>query len=202
MRSGSPSAPARKRDSRAAERQALRLTISIYGAASCYWVRTKIARSSNVRVISSSGQFNAIRTMRTPTRASRGCTTSIITTIGAAILTSLSRSQRVSPIRRSRKTQGAVPAVCRRRFPGNLGRARAEAETAPALSPNYALAYSVRCIAELYNGDPLAAIPWMERAIRLDPGFSHQYLHFLGMAYLTAAKYETAAALFKERILL
>jgi adenylate cyclase len=87
-------------------------------------------------------------------------------------------------------------------FSGNLGRARAEAETALALSPNYALAYSVRCIAELYNGDPLAAIPWMERAIRLDPGFSHQYLHFLGTAYLTAAKYETAAALFKERILL
>jgi adenylate cyclase len=87
-------------------------------------------------------------------------------------------------------------------FSGNLGRARAEAETALALSPNYALAYSVRCIAELYNGDPLAAIPWMERAIRLDPGFSHQYLHFLGTAYMSAGKYETAAALFRERILL
>ena len=38
--------------------------------------------------------------------------------------------------------------------------------------------------------------------MRLDPGFSQQYLHFLGLAHLVAGHYETAAVYFKERILL
>ena len=32
---------------------------------------------------------------------------------------------------------------------------------------------------ELYLGNPLAAIPHIERAMRLDPAFTHQYMHFL-----------------------
>jgi adenylate cyclase len=40
----------------------------------------------------------------------------------------------------------------------------------------------------------------IERAIHLDPAQSEQYLHFLGMAYLLAGKYETAATHFRERI--
>ena len=38
--------------------------------------------------------------------------------------------------------------------------------------------------------------------MRLDPASNHQYVHFLGMAYLLAGKYETAAALLRQRILL
>ena len=38
--------------------------------------------------------------------------------------------------------------------------------------------------------------------MRLDPAFAQGYLHFLGTAYLAAGKYETAAALFKQRIVL
>jgi adenylate cyclase len=38
--------------------------------------------------------------------------------------------------------------------------------------------------------------------MRLDPAFSAQSLHFLGMAYLFAGKYETAATLLRQRILL
>jgi len=49
---------------------------------------------------------------------------------------------------------------------------------------------------------PLEAIPTIERATRLDSASNHQYLHFLGMAYLLAGKYETAAALLQQRILL
>ena len=41
-----------------------------------------------------------------------------------------------------------------------------------------------------------------ERAMRLDPAFKAQNLHFLGIAHLLAGKYETAAALLRERILL
>ena len=38
--------------------------------------------------------------------------------------------------------------------------------------------------------------------MRLDPAWSQQYLHFLGTAYLLAGKYETAAALLRQRIFL
>ena len=36
--------------------------------------------------------------------------------------------------------------------------------------------------------------------MRLDPGFTHQYAHFLGSAYLVAGQYDAAAAAFRERI--
>ena len=53
-----------------------------------------------------------------------------------------------------------------------------------------------------YSGQPLEAIPEIEQAMRLDPAMSSQFLHFLGMAYLLAGKYETAAALLRQRIVL
>jgi adenylate cyclase len=54
----------------------------------------------------------------------------------------------------------------------------------------------------MYSGQPLEAIPAIEQAMRLDPAFSHQFLHFLGTAYLFAGKYETAATPLKQRIIL
>ena len=68
--------------------------------------------------------------------------------------------------------------------------------------PNYALAYNVLGGIRSYSGEPLEAIPLLERAMRLDPAHAEQYLHFLGMAYLLAGKYETAVTLFRERIVL
>jgi len=82
----------------------------------------------------------------------------------------------------------------------DLARARRECEAALALSPNYALAHATRGHAEIYAGTPLKAIPYLERAIRLDPAFTQQYLHFIGSAYLAAGRYEVAAATFRERI--
>ena len=82
----------------------------------------------------------------------------------------------------------------------NPERAKRETEIALELSPNYALAYATRGIVEIYSGNPLVAIPFLERAIRLDPAHTQQYIHFLGSAYLVAGKYETAAASFRERI--
>ena len=84
----------------------------------------------------------------------------------------------------------------------DLERARTEAEAALALNPNFALAYDSRGVVCLLSGDPLEAIPHFERAMRLDPAYSHQLLHFLGTAYLIAGKYATAAAYFRERIVL
>ena len=90
----------------------------------------------------------------------------------------------------------AVVAIWKR----NLQRAKQETERALALSPNYAPIYGTRGLVEIYSGNPLAAIPFIERAMRLDPAFAHQYMHFLGSAYLVAGQYETAAASFRERI--
>jgi len=87
-------------------------------------------------------------------------------------------------------------------FEKNLDRATSEVNAALRLNPNFALAYSNLASIHNYSGRPLDAIPVLERAIRLDPAFKPQNLHFLGMAHLLAGKYETAAALLRERILL
>ena len=82
----------------------------------------------------------------------------------------------------------------------DLDRCAAEADAALKLSPNYAQALNNRGIVNIYGGEPLAAVPYIEQAIRLDPKLSQQYIHFLGSAYLVAGKFEDAAAQFKERI--
>ncbi len=87
-------------------------------------------------------------------------------------------------------------------FEKNLDRAKSEVNAALRLNPNFALAYSNLASIHTYSGRPLDAIPVLERAIRLDPAFRPQNLHFLGMAHLLAGKYKTAAALLRERILL
>jgi adenylate cyclase len=74
-----------------------------------------------------------------------------------------------------------------------------EADTALSLNPNYAHAVSTRGLVHVYTGEPAKAIPYMERAIRLDPN-QQLYRHFLGTAYFVAGNYETAAAVFKDRI--
>ena len=84
----------------------------------------------------------------------------------------------------------------------DLERTRTEADAALALNPNFALAHTALGIVHIYSGDPLAAIPYIERSLRLDPAYSQQYLHFLGSAYLVAGKYETASVVFKQRVLL
>ncbi|HYM32285.1 MAG TPA: adenylate/guanylate cyclase domain-containing protein [Candidatus Cybelea sp.] len=82
----------------------------------------------------------------------------------------------------------------------DLDRSAAEADAALNLNPNYAQAYNSRGIVNIYGGQPLAAVPHIEQAIRLDPALKQLYLHFLGSAYLVAGKFEAAVALFKERI--
>jgi adenylate cyclase len=75
-----------------------------------------------------------------------------------------------------------------------------ESETALSLNPNYAPATVGRGILYIYTGEPAKAIPYIERAMRLDPTLPAQYLHFLGTAYFVAGDYETAAKIFKDRI--
>ncbi len=75
-----------------------------------------------------------------------------------------------------------------------------EIDRALALNPNYAPAVSGRGVVHICAGEPAKAIPYIERAMRLDPALQQHYMHFLGTAYFVAGDYETAAALFKNRI--
>jgi adenylate cyclase len=87
-------------------------------------------------------------------------------------------------------------------FDKDLDRAKSEIDLALSLNPNLALAHNLRGGNFIYSGQPLEAIPEIEQAMRLDPALSSQFLHFLGMAYLLAGKYETAATLLRQRIVL
>jgi adenylate cyclase len=84
----------------------------------------------------------------------------------------------------------------------DLALAEDEIETALKLNPSLALAHNLRGTIRTFAGRPLEAIPEIEQAMRLDPALSGQFLHFLGLAYLMAEKYETAAALLRQRIIL
>ena len=75
-----------------------------------------------------------------------------------------------------------------------------EADKALLLNPNYARALNVRGGVHVYTGEPAKAIPLIEQAMRLDPAFQEHYVHFLGTAHFVAGNYETAAALFRDRI--
>jgi adenylate cyclase len=77
----------------------------------------------------------------------------------------------------------------------DLDRSAAEADAALNLNQNYALALNSRGIVNIYSGKPLDAVPYIERAMRLDPLSKHQYIHFLGSAYLVAGNFEAAVAL-------
>jgi len=84
----------------------------------------------------------------------------------------------------------------------DLDLAKSEIEIAISLNPNLALAHNIRGTILNFSGQPLEAIPEIELAMRLDPALSPQSLHFLGLANLLAGKYETAAALLRQRIIL
>ena len=71
-----------------------------------------------------------------------------------------------------------------------------------AINPNFPGALNGRGVLCLYAGHPEDGIPDIERAMRLDPGFSQQYLHFLGLCHFMLGHDETAATMFRERILL
>ena len=76
-----------------------------------------------------------------------------------------------------------------------------EDDLALSLNPNFAFALSNQGTLHIYLGEPAKAIPYIERAMRLDPTSQHgQYVHFLGVAYFVAGDYETAVACFKDRI--
>jgi adenylate cyclase len=87
-------------------------------------------------------------------------------------------------------------------FEADLERAKSEANIALTLNPNSAEAYSCLGNVYIFSGQALEAIPMIELSIRLDPAYTQQHLHLLGVANLLAGKYETAATLLKQRVLM
>ena len=71
----------------------------------------------------------------------------------------------------------------------DLGRSAAEGDIALKLNPNHAAALCTRGLVSVYAGQPLAAVPYIERAFLLDPASKQLYLHFLGSAYQLAGDY-------------
>src|SRR5258708_28860261 len=69
-------------------------------------------------------------------------------------------------------------------FEGDFARAKAAAEVGLALSPNSAEAYASLGETNLFSGHALEAIPLIERAAVLNPAYTQQYLHLLGVANL------------------
>jgi adenylate cyclase len=67
-------------------------------------------------------------------------------------------------------------------FSGDAAAARAQAQHALSLNPNYASAYGAIGNAEIFLGRPLDALAWFDIAARLDPVTTPQTLHFRGLA--------------------
>jgi adenylate cyclase len=88
------------------------------------------------------------------------------------------------------------------RISKDLPKAQAIIDKGMELHPNAAGLLFSRGEIATYSGRPQEAIYDLERANRLDPDNMHQHLQFLGMAHLLLGHDETAAMLFRERVLL
>lgn len=77
-----------------------------------------------------------------------------------------------------------------------------ELDLAESLNPNHPSVFDRRGGQLMRNGDPLSAIRSFEQAMRLEPSGTIHYLHMLGHAYFQLERFETTAALMRERILL
>jgi adenylate cyclase len=95
---------------------------------------------------------------------------------------------------------GHVAAAVGHLYKGDIAAMKASADRALELAPNSASAIGILGNVKMMLGHPEAAIPLLERSIRLDAEFAKQGLHFLGSAQLLAGRYQEAADTFRERI--
>ena len=106
------------------------------------------------------------------------------------------RASRLSPEDPSALHVQAVVAMMRK----DADTCRTIAEKLISLYPNNQAALRTRGAANILAGNPAAAIPDIERAMRIDPGDDHRNLQFLGLAHLLLGNHELAATVFRERI--
>ncbi len=74
------------------------------------------------------------------------------------------------------------------------------AEKAASRSPGNAETNSVMGLVLTFSGHSLEAIPYLDKAIRLNPGASVRSFTVLGHAYLSAQKYEDAISAYKKAL--
>ncbi len=86
------------------------------------------------------------------------------------------------------------------RWRGDYARAARAVEEARSRSPDAGLVLFSSADIALGAGRPRDAMGFLERAIRLDPGWSHQHLQFLGQAHFLMGNFETALVIFRERL--
>jgi adenylate cyclase len=88
------------------------------------------------------------------------------------------------------------------RFGGDIDVAARMIAKAASVTPDAGLVLFLTADVALVAGRPQDAVPVLERAIRLDPAWSHQHLQFLGIAHFLMGNFETAALVFAERLVL
>jgi adenylate cyclase len=88
------------------------------------------------------------------------------------------------------------------RFRGDYVAAERADRKAVALSPDLGLALFSLGEILCTSGRPEEAVTILERAVRLEPGWSQQHLQFLGQAHFLQRNFETAALIFRERLFL
>ncbi|HVY18462.1 MAG TPA: adenylate/guanylate cyclase domain-containing protein [Bauldia sp.] len=84
----------------------------------------------------------------------------------------------------------------------NFAECRRLLDHAFAINPKHPLALTIHAMLNLVEDNAERAIVEIEAVMKLDPAWAHGYLQHLGFANLLAGKYETAEALFRERILI
>jgi adenylate cyclase len=88
------------------------------------------------------------------------------------------------------------------RFRKDLTGALAACAQALLLNQNNVYALLTHAEVKLFSGHPRGALNDLEHAMRLDPGFAHQIMQFLGIAHLLLGNLATAAMTFRQRIVL
>ncbi len=88
------------------------------------------------------------------------------------------------------------------RWRGDYDLAASAIDKTLARNADYALGLFTRSEIALAAGRHQDAIADLEHAMRIDPAWTHQYLQNIGMAHLLLGHFETAALVFRERLLL
>ena len=85
-------------------------------------------------------------------------------------------------------------------FGRDLEKSALHGDRALELNPNNALVLNGRGLLYGFTGQPEKGIALIEKAIRVDPAFRSQYMHFLGLICFVAERYEETVQWTLERL--
>jgi adenylate cyclase len=79
--------------------------------------------------------------------------------------------------------------------------ARREVKKSLDLDPNFSEGHAAMSMIQIYSGEPAKALDSLAIAMRLDPHYRDNCLHFLGQAYFHQGRYPQAADALKRRLI-